>query len=49
MSYPDAENCPFNEVLFFIDMFKREMDEKARNRENAKSGRKMVDLKSFMT
>jgi len=48
MSYSEIEQCPFDEIQAFLELHRREVENRQKAREEAKSGRKMVDLKSAM-
>lgn len=48
MSYSEIEQCPFDEIQAFLNLHRREMEGRRQAREEAKTGRKMVDLRSMM-
>lgn len=48
MSYMDIQNCTFDEIQAFMQLYRNEMESRKQAREEAKSGRKMVDLRNFM-
>ena len=48
MSYSEVEECPFDEIQAFLNLYRKEMESRKQAREEAKTGRKMVDLRTMM-
>ncbi len=48
MSVSEVEGMPFNELYVFSELYKRDMEKRKTEIENARSGKKMIDMKDFM-
>ena len=48
MSVSEVEGMPFNELYVFSELYKRDMEKRKTEIENARSGKTMIDMKDFV-